>query len=123
MAHPRAPEQVRAFIAAPPLWLIIQPPIVLLALPKLDPGEIAAISLAVELRASVMIDERAGRDAAIAEGLDVIGAVGVLERGANMGFIADLQIVHDRIRSMRFHINDRILKASLERHRSNRVIR
>ena len=68
MSHPRAPAEVRAFIAALPPWLTTQPPTALLALPNLDPGETAGISLAAELGATILIDERDGRAEAQARG-------------------------------------------------------
>jgi len=48
--------------------------------------------------------------------LTVIGAVGVLERAANLGLIDDLAAVHAKIRTMRFHVSEAILQASLNRH-------
>jgi predicted nucleic acid-binding protein len=89
---------------------------VVLPLPHLDRGEEAAISLAVELNATLLIDERDGRMEAQSRGLSMIGAVGVLERAANTGLIPDLAAVHDHIRSMHFHIADAILRDSLSRH-------
>ena len=47
-------------------------------MPMLDKGEIAAISLAIELSEPVLMDERLGRQAAAAHGLAVIGSAGIL---------------------------------------------
>lgn len=121
MSHPKAPAEVQAFIAAPPSWLTVQAPTSPLSLPHLDPGETAAISLAVELGAALLIDERDGRTEAQARGLTVIGAVGVLERAADAGLIPDLAAVHATIRTLRFHVADAILNASLARHLANRA--
>jgi len=60
MRHAKAPDLVRSFIAAPPSWLSIQAPAVMLPLPELDAGEAAAISLAAELGAALLIDEIEG---------------------------------------------------------------
>jgi predicted nucleic acid-binding protein len=116
MQHPKAPQAARLFMANPPGWLEIRDPTKKLVIAGLDPGETAAISLALELRAALMIDEQAGRAAAELRGLKIVGAVGVLERAANEGLIADLQQLHARIRTMRFHVSDDVLKRSLERH-------
>jgi predicted nucleic acid-binding protein len=116
MAHPKAPKATQTFIAAPPPWLEIRAPSSPLFIPELDPGESAAISLAIELQAALMIDEREGRRIARQHGLTTIGAIGILERGANEGLIIDLADIHARIRSARFHVSDVILKASLARH-------
>lgn len=121
MAHPSAPPEVRAFIAAPPAWLVTQAPTTPLPLPHLDRGEAAAISLAVELGAALLIDELDGRTEAQARGLTVIGAVGVLERAANAGLIPDLATAHAAVRGLRFHVSDAILKASLARHLAHRA--
>jgi predicted nucleic acid-binding protein len=118
MAHPNAPDCVRAFIAAPPAWLSIQAPTGLLAISSLDPGETAAISLAVELGAPLLIDEKDGRKAAQAHGVTVVGAVGVLERAADLALVPDLAAVHAAIRSLPFRVADVVLDASLARHRS-----
>ena len=116
MAHPKAPAEIQAFIASPPPWLAVQAPKTRLTLSHLDPGEVAAISLAVELSAALLIDEMDGRQEAQARGLIVIGAIGVLERAANAGLIPDLADAHTRIRGLRFHIADAILDASFQRH-------
>ena len=116
MRHAKAPQAVRSFVDNPPDWLEICAPKNLLSMAELDPGEVAAISLAIELQATLMIDERAGRVAAESRGLKIVGAIGVLERAANEGLIADLQQLHDRIKKMRFHVGEDVLKKSLERH-------
>ncbi len=121
MSHAKAPPEVRTFIAAPPSWLGIQAPLSQLPLLHLDPGEAAAISLAVELGAAILIDERDGRQEAQGRGLIVVGAVGVLERAADAALIPDLATVHTQVRSLRFHIADAILDASLARHLAGRA--
>ena len=69
-------------------WLIVQAPTTLFSFPTLDPGEAAAISLAIELKvSSLLIDEKAGRKAAAAKGIPVIGTVGVLEEAAERGLL------------------------------------
>jgi len=116
MRHPKAPQAVRDFLAAPPAWLHIRSPQTMLTLPQLDAGEAAAISLAVETSSILLIDEQDGRAAALEHGLQIVGAIGVLERAANEGLITDLQQVHQKIRTLRFHVSDAILDRSLTRH-------
>lgn len=120
MHHAKAAEAVRTFIAQPPPWLSIQAPSTMLTLPELDRGETAAISLAVELNAMLLIDERDGRNEAQSRGLTVIGAIGVLERAADFGYVADLAAIHDEIRLSRFHVAEAILRDSLTRHLETR---
>lgn len=119
MRHPKAPDAVRTFISQPPSWLVVQNPTHLLSFPELDPGEVAAISLAVELKAVLMVDEQDGRRAATAHGLEIIGAIGVLERAAKIRLIPDLTGVYANIRSLRFHVSEAILSDSLERVREH----
>lgn len=47
MTHPKAPAVVRGFVTALPPWVRTQAPTIQLTLPALDPGEVAAITLAV----------------------------------------------------------------------------
>jgi predicted nucleic acid-binding protein len=119
MNHPKAPTELRSFMSALPAWLTVQTTLAPLPLPHLDPGEAAAISLAAELKAALLIDELDGRNEAQARGLTVIGAIGVLERAANLGLIPNLAKVHARIRNLRFHISESLLQSSLARHLSS----
>lgn len=90
LSHPNTPLPVQTFIAAPPPWLSIQQPRTLLPLSALHPEETAAISLAIELQALLLIDERDGRAEARSRGVRIIGAIGALEQAANAGLIVDL---------------------------------
>lgn len=88
LASPRRPDAVRAFIAEPPSWLRVQHPVSLEPIEGLHAGEAAAISLARELGADlVIIDERLGRRAATERGLRPVGTIGVLEVAAGRGLI------------------------------------
>jgi predicted nucleic acid-binding protein len=76
--------------------------------PSLDPGEIAAIALALERGIStVLIDEQAGRAAAIQAGLRVSGLLGVLIAAKRRGRIAAVEPLLERlITGARFWIDD-----------------
>jgi predicted nucleic acid-binding protein len=100
----------------PPPWLETRTPKVALSFPNLDPGETAAISLAIELHATLMIDELDGRTQATASGLKVIGVVGILETAANTGIVPELAVVHSKIKLMNFYVSHSILNQSLARH-------
>src|SRR5215213_2625368 len=71
---------VRALVANKPGWLTICAPTTIVPIPGLHAGELAAISLARELHADLLlIDETAGRRAASALNIPVAGTIGVLE--------------------------------------------
>jgi predicted nucleic acid-binding protein len=88
LSHAHAPQEVRNFIVSSPPWLSIQAPTSLIKIDDLDPGEIAAISLALELNADLLlIDDLDGRKAAQNRGLKITGVVGLLLTAANQGLI------------------------------------
>jgi predicted nucleic acid-binding protein len=88
LKHINAPRVVREFVGKPPEWLLIQSPHDLLAIDEIDEGERAAISLAVELRADLLlIDDLDGRRAALQHGLKITGIVGILMDASERGFI------------------------------------
>ncbi|MEI7941500.1 MAG: DUF3368 domain-containing protein [Verrucomicrobiota bacterium] len=62
----------------------------------LDPGEAAALALAVEIHAdAVLLDERRGREAASQLGLRTIGILGLLLQAKSVGFLAAVRPVLD----------------------------
>ena len=90
MQHPEAPDEVRAWALAPPAWLeekhVMQIDSGLAA--ELGAGEREAISLALELKADVLlIDERAGRLAAEAKHTGVAGTLAVLLQASLHGHV------------------------------------
>lgn len=89
LSHPAAPGAVRAFAANPPVWLLVRHVRrVDSTLAPLGAGEREAISLAVELPADVLlIDERAGRRAALNRWVTVAGTIAVLEKAAIQGLV------------------------------------
>ena len=70
----------------------------LTAIKRLQAGEIAALSLAVHLKAdAVLMDELAGRAAAVALGLRPIGLLGILLEAKERGLISALKPLLDRL--------------------------
>jgi predicted nucleic acid-binding protein len=60
-------------------------------MPMLDKGEISALALALELGNPVLMDERLGRQAAVAHGIAVIGSAGILLAAKQKGLIDSVQ--------------------------------
>lgn len=117
--RPQAPAPVRAWITAPPSWLTVQPgpDVTDSALAELDPGERAAIALALTIRAdAVLMDDRAGVRAALAKGLAVLGTIGVLDRAAQRRLV-DLEAAFTRLRATNFRYPATLLETLLEEHR------
>ncbi len=71
----------------------------------LDPGECSAISIALALGADLLIDEAAGRRAARAVGLPVVGACGLLLRGKALGRLQRVRPLVDDLRQQGYFIS------------------
>ena len=85
LRHPDAPLEVGSWALASPVWLkeievtVIDPTLS----PELGAGEREAISLALARRANLLlIDERAGREQAIARDIPVAGTLAILLQAA-----------------------------------------
>jgi predicted nucleic acid-binding protein len=118
LLHPKAPSNLRSWIARPPVWLEIaavhrtaSP-----GLEHLQAGEREAIQLAEDLDASlVILDDRRAREAALRLGLEVTGLLGILGRAADRKLIV-LSDALERLRQTNFRIDPRFLKALLDQH-------
>ena len=89
MARPGNPDTLRIRYALDTgLLLVCGAPAGLLA--GLEAGESAAITRALAVGAAVLMDERAGRQRALAMGLAVTGTLGVLVRARRRGLIGPL---------------------------------
>lgn len=117
VASPRRPEVVRTFLAASPAWLEIRPAVNVEEIDGLHPGELAAITLARELSADLLIiDERRGRQAAVARQIRVVGTIGVLELAAQEKLI-DLGQSFEAVKQTDFWVSPGFLDERLSRFR------
>jgi predicted nucleic acid-binding protein len=111
LSHSAAPKIVREWISEPPSWLLVQPdPAVTLTLRKLGAGEHAAIALAVQLEAGLLLtDDRAAVKAARAHGFVVTGTLGVLSRAARLGRV-DFPAALARLTTTNFRIHPQLIE-------------
>ncbi len=125
MSRAATPQIVRDWLDRPPPWFSVREPSS--AMPpsiRRHRGERDAINLAREIHAdALLLDEERARTEALALGVAVVGTVGVLQRAADQGLIADLKAVHDQLRQIRFRVDERILNDSLSRHLASRQAR
>ncbi len=83
--------------------------------PRLDAGELAVLSMAVRLGATVLIDERRGRQAAHRLGLAVVGVCGLLLRANGLGWIGPLAPLLAQLRNGGYFISPALVAAVLAR--------
>ena len=113
-----APSAVQTWIATPPDWLEIhsvsQPSDAILDL--LDPGERAAILLAQELNADLLLlDDMNARRTATERGLAITGILGILDQAATMKLI-DLPAAVQNLQSTSFWASDSLFQTLLDKH-------
>jgi predicted nucleic acid-binding protein len=110
MKHPEAPVEVRAWARQPPAWLEeMQVQQVDASIPaELGVGEREAISLALEIRAGLLlIDERAGRHEAKVRNIAVAGTLAVLLQADLRGYI-DFPAAMKQLRQLGFRTSESI---------------
>jgi predicted nucleic acid-binding protein len=114
LAHPNRPELVRELFANRPPWLLERAPAAIEPIPALHAGELAAISLAQELKADLLlIDEMLGRKAAADRQIPFTGTIGVIELAAERGLL-DLQDAFARVKRTDFWIAHDLLDERLK---------
>lgn len=110
---------MRKWIADPPLWVDVRQVssdcLAAESLKALDSGEAAAISLAIELHADLLLmDDREGVIAARREGFAVTGTLGVLCLAAERRLIK-LADAFERLKCTNFRYRQEILNRLLEK--------
>jgi predicted nucleic acid-binding protein len=118
MQHPDAPPGVRAWASAPPAWLearrVGQVDGSLAA--ELGLGEREAISLALEVKADVLlIDERVGRQEAEARQIEVAGTLAVLLQASLRGHF-DFPEALEQLRRLGFRVSRPLEEAMLDKY-------
>ena len=114
------PHPVHDFIKGNPAWLLVRVPASIEPIPSLHGGELAAIALAQELKADLLlIDELRGRRAAADRRIPFTGTIGVLELAADQGLL-DLSEAFARVKNTDFWISHELLDERLRLHLARR---
>jgi predicted nucleic acid-binding protein len=120
MQQPNTPPPVRQWASALPSWCALQSPKTLNLALDVDAGELEAICLAQEIRAdAVLMDDRAGRSAAIHCGLAVVGTIGILEQAAVRGLI-ELAPTLALLQQTNARLDPGLIRAALARDQARR---
>jgi predicted nucleic acid-binding protein len=112
LADPKAPIPVQNWIANAPAWVEVRSATGSFhdeSLSRLDAGEEAAIILAVELNADLLLmDDREGVIAARRKGFRVAGTLGVLSMAAQRALL-NLPEAFERLKRTNFHYRKEIM--------------
>jgi uncharacterized protein len=123
LQQPNTPPLVREWARSLPAWAAVQAPKTLDLSLDVDAGELEAICLAREIKAAaVLMDDRAGRAAAIHCGLAVIGTIGLLEQASVRG-ILELPDTMERLRNTNARLDPELVRAALERDKARKQAR
>jgi predicted nucleic acid-binding protein len=110
-----APPEVRAWAQNLPEWVRVESPAELIPPDSsLSPADRAAISLAVEKRSLLLMDDRRARDIAAAHSLVTIGTLGILEAAAAMNLIS-LPETLKRLGQTSMFLSASLIRQALER--------
>jgi predicted nucleic acid-binding protein len=113
LQHSGTPAAVHRWMSQPPAWLLIRSAAHVDPQIRLGQGEAEAISLAVEMHASLLLmDDRRGRREAEDRGVSVAGTLNVLEAAAKRDLL-DLPSVIAELRKTNFHISEEIIQQAL----------
>ena len=110
----KTPRAVQDWVRKLPSWVEVRKP----SHPEsygLQRGEEDAISLALELNAPVLLDEREARKVAEERGLVVVGLVGIIERAAAENLL-DIRIAFAALQKTNFRISGTLIDAAIRRH-------
>lgn len=121
LTRPQTPEQVRQWLQAPPAWLNRHEVGEMDQFPTLDRGEREAIALSLSVGADlILLDEKKGRAVARAQGLRVVGTLGVLAQAAAQNLLV-LPNALERLRQTTFQVSEALCETVLEHDRQRQA--
>ena len=124
--HPNAPLEAQRWASKLPNWVEVvsaQSIIRDLLDELLDPGEVAAIRIAEQLSADlVLLDDRDARRIAEHRGLRIAGTIGLLESAAEKGLL-ELKSAFEDLQRTNFRIDPRFLNDALARDAARREVK
>lgn len=116
LMQPNAPLPVRNWIAAPPAWLDVNSAASTndTSLAALDAGEKAAIALAIEFHANLLLmDDRRGVKTARGKGFRVAGTLAILAMAARRNLL-NLTNAFDLLKQTSFHYRQEVIDQFLD---------
>lgn len=120
LADERSPAIVQTWVSQAPEWLVVQTVDIPSdsELDNLDPGERAAIMLAVATGANlVMLDDLLGRQIALSRQLRVTGLLGVLDEAARQNLVNFPEAI-TRLQQTTFRASSKLIQSLLQQHQS-----
>ena len=114
LSQPATPEPARLFIRMPPIWLRVVSPSAVDRTHRLGAGEREAISLALEHRLPLLVDDKDARRTAQRAGLEIIGTIGTLEVAAQADLIS-LPDALAKLQATNFRAAKRLFDEALRR--------
>lgn len=94
--------------------IIVDDPVVRTSLKHLDVGEMSALEYAIQHSATILIDERAGRLAAKAHHLNVVGTLGILLLAKRKGVLLGIKPKIYELRDSGYFISETLIASVLE---------
>jgi predicted nucleic acid-binding protein len=117
------PTVIQSLMRQPPGWIKLRDPREIKKLRGLDAGESAALFLATEMKADLILcDDMAARRAARSLNFRVAGTLAVLEEAAAKN-LTDLPDSISKLRTTNFYISENLLEQALSRDRLRRGIK
>jgi predicted nucleic acid-binding protein len=118
LTHPNTPTAVRPWFSSMPTWIKIQAPRRVDVIDRIDPGELEAIALALELDADRLImDDNAGKKAAKRLGITTIGTLAILDLAGKQGWLNFPQTLDELESTTNFRLSRELRDRLIDEHR------